>query len=235
MGFVKSKELGTKKRADLGKQVRRCLLRMDRVQEVEQAGLVLYIVQSFMTLEECADMRALIDADAYPSTLYAGTEIDGFRTSYSCNLEPLHPLVSRVERRICTVMGLDPRHGETLQGQRYTPGQQFKPHHDYFHTTQSYWEMERTRGGQRTWTAMAYLGVPEGGGETNFPKAGLCVEPQEGTLVMWNNMDPIGAPNDLALHEGCPVTAGTKHVVTKWFRERFWIGNLDGAQAFPDP
>ncbi len=231
MAEAKSKDLGTKKRADLGKQVRRRMLRHERVQEVEQAGLVLYFVQGFMTPEECTGMMELIDADAHPSTLYSGTEIDGFRTSYSCNLEPLHPLVSRIERRICGLMGLDPRFGETLQGQRYSPTQQFKPHHDYFHTNQSYWEMERPRGGQRTWTAMAYLNQPDGGGETNFPKAGLCVQPQAATLVIWNNMDPLGAPNDVALHEGCPVSGGTKYIVTKWFRERFWIGNLAGAQA----
>jgi prolyl 4-hydroxylase len=35
-------------------------------------------------------------------------------------------------------------------------------------------------------------------------------------------MDELGAPNDLTLHEGCPVTTGTKYIVTKWFRERFW-------------
>jgi prolyl 4-hydroxylase len=41
-------------------------------------------------------------------------------------------------------------------------------------------------------------------------------------LVLWNNMDEIGAPNEQTLHEGVPVTAGTKYIVTKWFRERFW-------------
>jgi prolyl 4-hydroxylase len=35
-------------------------------------------------------------------------------------------------------------------------------------------------------------------------------------------MDDIGAPNTLTLHEGVPVSAGRKYIVTKWFRERFW-------------
>lgn len=221
----KTKDLGSRKIADAGKLVRRKLKKHDRVEIVGQAGLDLYIVQHFMTPDECAGIVALIDSDAHPSTLYAGTEQDGFRTSYSCNLDPYHPLTMRVERRICELMGMDPRFGETLQGQRYAVSQQFKPHNDYFHTTQSYWEMERKQGGQRTWTAMIYLNVPEGGGETNFPKAGLCVQPSEAMLVMWNNMDEVGAPNPLTLHEGCPVTAGTKYIVTKWFRERFWAGN----------
>ena len=214
-------KLGNAKLASLGKSVRRALKKHERVEIVGSAGLDLYFVQGFMTQEECDGLVALIEGDAHPSTLYAGTEIDGYRTSFSCNLDPHHPLVARIEGRICRLMGIDHRHGETLQGQRYNPGQQFKSHHDYFFTNQAYWEGER-KSGQRSWTAMIYLNQPDAGGETNFPKVGMCVTPRTATLVLWNNMDEIGAPNELTMHEGMPVEAGTKYIVTKWFRERFW-------------
>jgi prolyl 4-hydroxylase len=219
---LKQRELGSKKVAEASKLVRRRLKKHERVDIVGQMGLDLYIVQNFMTSEECQGIVDLIDADSHPSTLYAGTEVAGFRTSFSCDLDAFHPLVLKIEGRICTLLGLDHRHGETLQGQRYQPGQQFKPHHDFFHTSQDYWERERANGGQRTWTAMIYLNEPESGGETNFPKAGLCVQPRTAMLVIWNNMTDIGAPHDITLHEGSPVTRGTKYIVTKWFRERFW-------------
>jgi prolyl 4-hydroxylase len=222
MSMAKAK-LGNVKLAAIGKAVRRSLKKHPRVEIVSGGGLDLFIVQGFMTEEECSEMIALIDVDAHPSTLYAGTEIDGYRTSYSCNLDPHHPLVARIEGRICMLMGIDKRHGETLQGQRYSPGQQFKPHHDFFFTDQPYWEGER-KSGQRSWTAMIYLNEPEGGGETNFSNAGMCISPRTAMLVLWNNMDTIGAPDLMTLHEGCPVTAGTKYIVTKWFRERFWGG-----------
>jgi prolyl 4-hydroxylase len=35
-------------------------------------------------------------------------------------------------------------------------------------------------------------------------------------------MDAIGQPNTFAMHQGCPVTAGTKYIITKWYRERPW-------------
>jgi prolyl 4-hydroxylase len=213
---------GSKLLAQHGKTVRQKLKKHDRVEIVSSGLLDLYVVQGFMTAEECTQLMALIDDTARPSSLYKGTEIDGYRTSYSGDLDPFHPLVAIIEGRICHLMGLDKRFGETLQGQRYAVGQQFKTHHDYFFKTQSYWEMERTRGGQRSWTAMIYLNEPTSGGETNFPKAGLCVSPRTAMLVLWNNMDAVGAPNDLTAHQGCPVTAGTKYIVTKWFRERFW-------------
>ena len=52
-----------------------------------------------------------------------------------------------------------------------------------------------------------------------------CVQPRTAMLVLWNNMSEVGAPQLLTLHEGCPVSAGTKYIVTKWFREHFWGGN----------
>jgi prolyl 4-hydroxylase len=36
--------------------------------------------------------------------------------------------------------------------------------------------------------------------------------------VLWNNLRPDGAPNYDTLHQGAPVRAGYKAIVTKWFR-----------------
>ena len=46
--------------------------------------------------------------------------------------------------------------------------------------------------------------------------------PRRGNLLAWNNMNAVGMPNTYALHEGRPVTAGTKYIITKWYREREW-------------
>ncbi len=215
-------KLGSVKLAKFSKTVRQKLKKHERVEIVSNGGLDLYIVQGFLTPEECVQLMALIDVTSRPSTLYQGTEIAGYRTSYSGDLDPFHPLVQTIEGRIGNLIGVDKRHGETLQGQRYDVGQVFKQHHDYFFTDQQYWQLEKTRGGQRSWTAMIYLNEPLGGGETNFPKAGLCVSPRAAMLVIWNNMDDLGAPNELTQHEGCAVTGGRKYIVTKWFREHFW-------------
>ena len=44
-----------------------------------------------------------------------------------------------------------------------------------------------------------------------------------GNLLVWNNLDAIGEPNHYSLHQGMPVTAGGKYIITKWHRERPWI------------
>ena len=47
--------------------------------------------------------------------------------------------------------------------------------------------------------------------------------PSAGNLLAWNNLDAIGEPNFHSIHQGMPVTAGVKYIITKWHRERPWL------------
>lgn len=206
----------------LGAQVGARLAANPAALQIPSHALAIYIVRDCLSRAECAALVAMIDKERIPSQLLAPSEDPDFRTSESCNLDPKAPVVRQVEAKIGRLLGIDPAHGETIQGQRYAVGQQFKPHHDFFHADQPYWpEMERS-GGQRTWTAMAFLNEPEGGGQTSFPDAAIKVSPRTGNLLAWNNLDAIGQPNPFSLHQGMPVTAGCKYVITKWHRERPW-------------
>jgi prolyl 4-hydroxylase len=209
-------------RAKIGEAVRAKLDRNPLVSRIDTPGLEIYGRHNFLDAEECAGLRAMIDADAQPSTLFSGSANADYRTSHSCNLNPWDTLIRRVSDRICALTGLPQEHGETLQGQRYAVGQEYKAHCDYFPVTASYWPAMMKTGGQRSWTAMIYLSPVEAGGETHFPHCEFMVPPVEGMILMWNNMKPDGAPNPLSLHAARPVESGMKYVVTKWFRERRW-------------
>ncbi len=193
------------------------------VQQVDHAEAQLYLYQGFLSAADCKTMIAKIDADAVPSTLYKGTEQEGFRTSYSCNLNRWDAFIAKVEARMSDVLGIDNTYAETMQGQRYQVGQEFKAHHDFFHPTQDYWAHEGRSGGQRSWTAMIFLDEPEEGGTTEFPHLGLGVRPQAGTMLIWNNVKPDGTLNYKTLHTGTPVVRGVKHVITKWYRQNNWL------------
>jgi prolyl 4-hydroxylase len=182
----------------------------------------MFTVREFLTPEECEGLIRMIDAGCKPSEVLGAMPDPESRTSETCNLDPYSPLVLQVERKITALMGIAPEHGETIQGQRYTVGQQFKSHHDFFYTDQPYWLQQEPIGGQRTWTAMMFLNRPEAGGQTAFEKAGVRITPRAGNLLTWNNLDATGQPNDFSLHRGMPVEAGVKYVITKWFRERPW-------------
>ncbi len=208
--------------AEAGSQVRTRLAANAAAYRIANPAVELFAVGDFLGSGECETLCAMIDAVARPSSLHEVDYASGFRTSYSGDLEPRDPLVTAISSRIDALLGLDPAVGEPIQGQRYRPGQQFKPHNDWFYTSEGYWPQEEERGGQRSWTAMAYLNNVEAGGATLFSALGIQIEPKAGALLVWNNALPDGSPNEATLHAGMPVLAGTKYIITKWYRTRQW-------------
>lgn len=206
----------------VGREVRQRLADNPKVWKVPTDKAEIFAVADFMTAEECARMITMIDEVARPSTVFDLSYKDGFRTSYSGDVDPYHPFVKMIDRRLDDLMGIEPSFGETIQGQRYMPGQEFKPHHDWFHPNTSYWEIETSRGGQRAWTAMVYLNNVDEGGSTDFTDLGMSIEPKQGVLLLWNNAEENGLPNHATIHAGRPVVQGVKYVITKWYRAKKW-------------
>jgi prolyl 4-hydroxylase len=205
----------------VGESVRKRLTG-NNVYKVPTEKAEIFAVGNFLTPSECQRMMRMIDTVARPSSLYDQDYSSGFRTSYSGDLDSYDPLVKAISRRIDDLLGINGICGETIQGQRYFPGQEFKAHNDWFYTDQDYWKGERKRGGQRSWTAMAFLNTVDKGGETHFVEVGARIEPKPGVLLVWNNALADGSPNPNTLHAGTPVIEGVKYVLTKWYRTRKW-------------
>ncbi|HEV2747953.1 MAG TPA: 2OG-Fe(II) oxygenase [Allosphingosinicella sp.] len=198
------------------------LARAPGVQRVPTPKLTLFIRRNFLAPDECARIIALIDARRRPSTLSDDLGDPQFRTSETCDLDAGLPEVGALERKISQFTGIDGRFGEPIQGQRYAEGEEFKPHTDYFEPNGPDFIRFCSVAGQRTWTVMVYLNEPGAGGATRFKAIGKTVRPETGKLLAWNNLRADGAPNADTLHHGMKVRAGTKYIVTKWFRERPW-------------
>jgi prolyl 4-hydroxylase len=205
-----------------GRKVRERLAANPAVYRLPCEKAELWAVGDFLSPEECGRLMVMIDAVAKPSRAFDAEYASGYRTSYSGDPDPHDPFVKRIQRRIDDLLGIDPSYGETIQGQRYLPGQQFQAHTDWFPANTPYWETERDRGGQRCFTAMAFLNAVEEGGHTAFPHLDISVEPKPGALLIWNNADADGVPNPWTLHAGTPVQRGVKYIVTKWYRVRRW-------------
>lgn len=205
----------------VGESVRAKLASDPRAYEIETEKAEMFAVGEFLTPAECQRLCLMIDLVAQPSALHT-RDTEGFRTSYSGDLDPHNAFVSDISKCIDEMLGMQPITGEAIQGQRYQPGQQFKPHNDWFYTDQPYWKQERKRGGQRSWTAMVFLNNVEQGGETHFTEVGIKIEPKPGVLLIWNNALPDGRPNEDTKHAGTPVVKGTKYIITKWYRTRAW-------------
>ncbi len=222
MQGVKTPSPNVEELIKIGRSVAKRLDANPSVQKVAVDKAQIYYSQNFLNPADCKLLMDIIDTEAVPSTLYKGTELEGYRTSSSCNFDRDNADIARISQRVADLLGLDVNNGETIQGQRYQTGQQYKQHQDYFHPKTSYWADEMAGAGQRSWTAMVYLNQPVKGGATEFPTLGMSVNPRPGMLLAWNNMKVDGTPNPNTLHIGSPVEMGTKYVFTNWFRERRW-------------
>ncbi len=198
------------------------LLATSGVRRVPSDRLELFDCPRFLPPELCTQLIALIERDRRPSTIADANGDYAFRTSETCDLDADEPAVRDLEARLLALNGINPTHGEPLQGQRYLVGQEFKAHTDYFEPDGADYAQYCTDSGNRTWTFMIYLGEVAEGGATRFKVIGKTFQPETGKLVCWNNKRPDGRCNPNTLHHGMKVRSGVKYVITKWYREGEW-------------
>jgi len=206
----------------IGAHVRRRLEANPQVQRIATDRAEIWAVPSFLSDPECDQLVALVDRACKPSVVMDHGYTEVWRTSSSGDVDPGDPFIRKIEERIDALLDVPHEWGETMQGQRYREGEEFKYHLDLFWTEAAYWKDEARRGGQRSFTAMAYLNDVAEGGSTDFTNIGLSIPPQKGVLLVWNNCRPDGVPNDDTMHAGTPVIKGVKYVLTKWYRTRKW-------------
>ncbi|MDP2427247.1 MAG: 2OG-Fe(II) oxygenase [Methylobacter sp.] len=113
-------------------------------------------------------------------------------------------------------------YAEGIQVLQYEPGQEYRPHLDWFDASIPGSAKQLKRGGQRVGTFVVYLTDVEAGGSTIFPNLGIEVYPRKGSAVYFSNINEAGQPCRDTLHGGSPVITGTKVVATYWQRERFY-------------
>ena len=184
----------------------------------------IYIIENFLSREECSDIIKSSKGKMSPSTLTHYNGDEDFRTSETCYFDKMDTKQNMIEEKICKFMGLSQNTCEPCQIQHYNAGNQFKAHHDYFHPGTE--EFEKFAGdnanyqGQRTWTFTVYLNDVDKGGDTEFVTLNTRVHPVAGRAVVWYNLKEDGSPNERTMHRGTPVEKGEKYIITKWFRDR---------------
>ncbi|WP_088071234.1 2OG-Fe(II) oxygenase [Gottfriedia luciferensis] len=121
-------------------------------------------------------------------------------------------LIKRIENRIETIMDIPIEHAEPLQVLHYEPGQQYKPHFDYFSTNPTY--------NNRISTLILYLNDVEEGGETFFPTLNYSVAAKKGMGLYFEYFYQDEKINEQTIHAGNPVISGEKWVATQWMRRK---------------
>ena len=144
-----------------------------------------------MSAEECEEMIALADKRLLRSetvqTDTGASEVNEARTSQGMFFDRgEHPVVARIEARMAALLRWPVEHGEGLQVLRYSPGDEYKPHYDYFDPAHSGTPTILKRGGQRVASLVCYLNTPAAGGATVFPDAEFDVAPVQGNAVFFS-------------------------------------------------
>ena len=190
--------------------------------KIEHPNVLLYIIDDFLEPHLCKELCENIHKNNRRSTITNENEPDKeYRTSKTCDFDITQPMIKQVDTQICAYMGIPTERSESIQGQYYEVGNQFKQHTDWFDPyNTAEWNTYGKDMGQRTWTFMIYLNDVEEGGETNFPKLDLTISPKRGRAVVWFNIHPDGRGHPDTLHSGTPVIRGEKYIITKWFRTR---------------
>src|SRR3546814_16177388 len=103
----------------------------------------------FIDPDSCGGVVAMLDANARASTSADHNGDDALRTSATCDLDHLHPVVVAVNDRLHALTGIPREYGEPLQGQRYDVVEEFKAHTDYFDPDGADWDTYCAIPGQR--------------------------------------------------------------------------------------
>ena len=203
-------------------------------------NLEIYEIENFLTKEECLEIINLINNSKLndSSTINANDtlnyKVNDYRTSKTCYFnddKDNNDFMKEIESRICKTIGINNRFAEPIQGQKYTIGQEFKIHTDYFDP--AVLESNKSIRGQRTWTFMIYLNDHDdsglngndslNGGYTSFPYAHISKKPQTGSALIWYNLNSnkkYKKENIFSSHCGLPIIKGEKYVLTKWFKDQ---------------
>ena len=154
--------------------------------------------------------------------------VDPMRTCSHITLGPRQHdhVLEAIERCISRVSGMPALNGEFLQILRYRPGEEFRPHVDYFNESGAGAYQSLADGGQRAQTVLLYLNDDYAGGSTCFPKLQLDIKSRRGDLLHFHNLGADGLGHRDSLHAGMPVLAGEKWLLSQWIRSESYPARI---------
>lgn len=186
----------------------------------------LALFDNVLSAEECDALIELSRERMAPSMVMASGEnmVDStFRSSSGGHFEGgSSTLLNTLQARIAELTQWPASFQENWAIARYLPGQQFKPHWDFFDTdpTKANHRAAMASGGQRIGTVVLYLSDMLSGGGTVFDFAGLEVRPRKGSAVYFAYQLSDGGMDVSSMHSGAPVNQGEKWIASVWLRER---------------
>ena len=177
-------------------------------------------IKKFLSDKKCDELINMGLTKFKPSKVESATGPTintSIRTSSNVYFAPgENKLIQNIELKVAKICNVNISQLEPMQLGRYTKGQEYKYHHDYFSKESNQSDNQRIK------TFLLYLNTLKkaDGGETDFLHLNKSFIPTKGKAVIWNNkLD--GIENDQCMHSGKPIkTDSTKYIMTIWIREK---------------
>jgi prolyl 4-hydroxylase len=185
----------------------------------------LRVIEGFAGIDECRWLierardrlrRATVVSRAGRMTVEAARTNSGFEFL----LADMDLVIEAIRVRISAATRLPLPLFEPVQVLHYAPGQEFKPHHDFFDPKLPGHAEQIRDHGQRIATFLIYLNDDYSGGDTAFPRAQISYRGKTGDALFVANVDRTGQPDPSTLHSGTPPTSGEKWILSQWIREK---------------
>ena len=191
-------------------------------------GPVIAEFKNVFTPEECNEIIAIGKKKVEPSLVGFNFGRDASRTSsHTWLAKEDYPSIERVAKLVSELTNLPVENQEKFQLVRYQKGQKYNHHldscnpqaGDYKHCVEN-----AKYHGARKYTFLIYLNDVFYGGETDFPKVGVKIQPRKGCAVLFKNLLPHSRVSDPdSLHAGLPPTHDEeKWIINVWVRDTLY-------------
>ncbi len=195
-----------------------------------KGGLVLnenpliVLFKNFLTAEQCHRIINLAQAKLQPAKVSKdeGDDFSKGRTGSNAWLKYSESdELLQIGETISQLVNLPLSHAESLQIVHYGPGQKYDAHFDSYDLSSTKGKRCCEKGGQRLLTCLIYLNNVPKGGATGFPKLNLEVKAEQGSMVIFHNVehDNYSQPHKESLHGGLEVFEGEKWACNMWFHQ----------------
>jgi prolyl 4-hydroxylase len=172
-------------------------------------------IQNFISANDCDHLIELANGKFDRSSVVDGENIiyKSTRTSHTYSIpKGYDDTVKRIERLVSRTVNKPIDCIEQLQVVKYSPGQEFAKHHDWFSP-----EYRKINGNkQRQYTIFVYLNDVQNGGTTYFPDLNMSFQPIRGNALFWENCKTHNICHTSSLHQGNPPLNETKYGLNIW-------------------
>ena len=191
------------------------------VSELPRVG----VIERFLAPEMCDWLTARARPGLEAAKVYdpsAGIYSSAVRTNSEFHIGTFDSdlIVMLLQHRIARLTQLKLAGMEACTILHYAPGEEFKPHADYFDTTKEENARIVAAEGQRVLTFLICLNEEFTGGETEFPHLRWRFRGRKGDALWFVNITPDFAPDPRTLHAGLPPLTGEKWMFSQWIRGR---------------